>query len=45
VGVVVGVLEAPRLPSNFSPKDQTNPYADYTEKQLYDFLCGVREST
>jgi CubicO group peptidase (beta-lactamase class C family) len=28
----------PRLPNNFSPKNPANPYADYTEKQLYDFL-------
>jgi CubicO group peptidase (beta-lactamase class C family) len=34
------VSALPRLPSNLSPKDETNPYADYTEKQLYDFLSG-----
>ena len=34
------VSALPRLPSNLSPKDATNPYADYTEKQLYDFLSG-----
>jgi serine-type D-Ala-D-Ala carboxypeptidase/endopeptidase len=28
----------PRLPDNFHPKDMGNPYADYTEGQLYDFL-------
>jgi D-alanyl-D-alanine-carboxypeptidase/D-alanyl-D-alanine-endopeptidase len=28
----------PRLPSNFAPKDPSNPYADYTVRQLYDFL-------
>ena len=28
----------PRLPSNLAPKDPTNPYADYTVAQLYDFL-------
>ena len=28
----------PRLPTNFSPKDAANPYADYTEEQLYTFL-------
>lgn len=30
----------PRLPTNLAPKDQNNPYADYTVKQLYDFLSG-----
>lgn len=29
----------PRLPSNMSPKDPENPYADYTLEQLYDFLA------
>ncbi len=28
----------PRLPSNFAPKDETNPYADYTVENLYEFL-------
>lgn len=28
----------PRMPSNFTPKDQANPYADYTVAQMYDFL-------
>src|SRR5688572_14927650 len=28
----------PRLPSNFAPKEESNPYADYTDKHLYDFL-------
>lgn len=28
----------PRLPANLAPKDATNPYADYTVQQLYDFL-------
>ena len=30
----------PRLPSNLNPKDQNNPYADYTVDQLYAFLSG-----
>ena len=30
----------PRMPSNFNPKDDTNPYADYSVQQLYDFLSG-----
>ena len=30
----------PRLPSNISPKDGRNPYADYTVDQLYSFLAG-----
>ncbi len=28
----------PRLPSNLQPADMTNPYADYTAKQLHAFL-------
>jgi D-alanyl-D-alanine-carboxypeptidase/D-alanyl-D-alanine-endopeptidase len=28
----------PRLPGNLRPADQANPYADYTVRQLYDFL-------
>jgi len=30
----------PRLPSNLKPADSSNPYADYTVKQLYEFLSG-----
>ncbi len=30
----------PRMPDNFSPKDFTNPYADYTVDQMYAFLSG-----
>jgi CubicO group peptidase (beta-lactamase class C family) len=30
----------PRLPGNLSPKDPTNPYADYSVTQLYQFLSG-----
>lgn len=30
----------PRLPDNMSPAIPENPYADYSEKQLYDFLDG-----
>ena len=30
----------PRLPSNFFPKDGSNPYADYTVAQMYDFLSA-----
>ncbi len=32
----------PRLPSNLSPKDPGNPYADYSVEQLYQFLSGYR---
>jgi CubicO group peptidase (beta-lactamase class C family) len=28
----------PRLPSNLLPKDESNPYADYTVAQMYAFL-------
>lgn len=30
----------PRMPDNFHPKDPSNPYADYTMDQMYDFLSG-----
>ena len=30
----------PRMPTNFSPKDELNPYADYSVDQLYAFLSG-----
>ncbi|MEO8115335.1 MAG: serine hydrolase, partial [Phenylobacterium sp.] len=30
----------PRLPTNFSPKDPTNPYADYTVDDLHRFLAS-----
>ncbi len=32
----------PRLPTNLHPKDETNPYADYSVQQLYDFLSGYQ---
>jgi len=28
----------PRLPGNMAPKDQTNPYSDYSVEQMYAFL-------
>jgi serine-type D-Ala-D-Ala carboxypeptidase/endopeptidase len=30
----------PRMPSNFAPKDMGNPYADYSDAQLYEFLSS-----
>jgi len=30
----------PRMPDNFNPANPANPFADYSEKQLYDFLQG-----
>jgi len=30
----------PRLPTNITPKDPANPYADYSVEQLYQFLSG-----
>jgi serine-type D-Ala-D-Ala carboxypeptidase/endopeptidase len=30
----------PRLPNNLKPADPTNPYADYTVQQMYDFLSN-----
>lgn len=32
----------PRLPDNLAPKDQNDPYADYTVEQLYGFLSGYK---
>jgi CubicO group peptidase (beta-lactamase class C family) len=29
----------PRIPDGFTPADLTNPYADYAERHLYDFLA------
>jgi D-alanyl-D-alanine-carboxypeptidase/D-alanyl-D-alanine-endopeptidase len=34
----------PRLPSNLASKDPANPYADYSVRQLYEFLSGYRLS-
>ncbi len=28
----------PRLPTNFNPANPSNPYVDYSAKQMYDFL-------
>jgi serine-type D-Ala-D-Ala carboxypeptidase/endopeptidase len=30
----------PRMPTNFHPRDASNPYADYTVEQMYEFLGG-----
>lgn len=30
----------PRMPDNFSPRDERNPYADYHKEDLYAFLSG-----
>src|SRR5271155_336858 len=32
----------PRLPTNLSPKDPANPYADYSVEQLYQFLSSYQ---
>ena len=32
----------PRLPTNMNPKDPSNPYADYSVDQLYQFLSSVQ---
>ena len=32
----------PRLPGNFRPRDRRNPYADYSVKQMYEFLSRYR---
>jgi len=31
-----------RMPDNMAPKDAENPYADYTVKQMYDFLSDFK---
>jgi D-alanyl-D-alanine-carboxypeptidase/D-alanyl-D-alanine-endopeptidase len=30
----------PRMPSNFKPGDENNPYSDYTVEEMYAFLSG-----
>ncbi len=30
-----------RMPTNFAPADPTNPFADYTVEQMYEFLSGT----
>jgi CubicO group peptidase (beta-lactamase class C family) len=30
----------PRMPSNFTPRNTANPYADYSVEQLYDFVSN-----
>jgi CubicO group peptidase (beta-lactamase class C family) len=30
------------MPTNFHPKDQSNPYADYTEQQAIDFVSSYQ---
>lgn len=30
----------PRMPSNFNPSDNQNPFADYSEENMYEFLDG-----
>ncbi len=32
----------PSLPTNFAPKNLSNPYADYTVAQMYDFLSDYQ---
>ncbi len=32
----------PRLPDNFAPANPHNPYADYTEEQMYAFVSSYR---
>lgn len=34
----------PRLPDNLAPRDQGDPYADYTVEQFYGFLSGYKLS-
>ena len=32
----------PRMPSNMTPRDSMNPYADYSVQQMYAFLAGYQ---
>ncbi len=32
----------PRMPTNFTPKDPANPYADYSVEQMYQFLSAYQ---
>jgi len=32
----------PGMPSNLNPANRANPFADYSEKQMYDFLMGCQ---
>jgi D-alanyl-D-alanine-carboxypeptidase/D-alanyl-D-alanine-endopeptidase len=32
----------PRMPSNFTPRDSMNPYADYSVQQMYTFLSSYQ---
>ena len=32
----------PSIPTNFAPKDQANPWADYSTQQLYDYLTSYQ---
>jgi CubicO group peptidase (beta-lactamase class C family) len=32
----------PRMPSNFIPAKSNNPYIDYTEKELYEYISGFK---
>ncbi len=32
----------PRMPSNFHPANNANPYADYSVQQMYDFISGYQ---
>jgi CubicO group peptidase (beta-lactamase class C family) len=32
----------PRLPDNFEPADDKDPYADYSAEEMYDFLSNYR---
>ena len=32
----------PRMPSNFNPKNELNPFADYSVQHLYEFLSGYQ---
>jgi CubicO group peptidase (beta-lactamase class C family) len=34
----------PRLPNNMFPKDIANPYADYTVKEMYEYLNGYERT-
>jgi len=42
VDLATHTSDLPPLPTNFTPKDPANPYADYTVEQLYQFLSSYQ---
>jgi serine-type D-Ala-D-Ala carboxypeptidase/endopeptidase len=40
--LAIQISGLPRLPSNLNPKEEANPYADYSVEQLYQFLASYQ---